>query len=215
MTSTVRLVATLVALALPGAVLGNWLIPLRTQGTFSLDGIPNHLAEYRQMAEEELDPAVIAQIAPDDYLMRLYSRDDGVPIWLYLGLYSGSGSKGAHNPTSCYPAQGWEITAARDVTVAAPGGERIRARVLTAMRDGRNELVLYWFQAADRWPRSELEEQLLRVYDSLRGAPQYAFVRLSAQFSGEAPDEALLRFAGELAPHVRSAVGSDELTQHE
>ena len=207
MNATARLAAVLLALAAPGAVLTDGLS--HDQRTFSLDDIPTELDRNSRVGEQRLDADVLAMIEPDDYLLRAYSPGDEPPVWLYIGLYSGAGSKGAHDPNDCYPAQGWEVSDARDVTVKVADGQHLTARVLVAMRDGRSQLVLYWFQAADRWPRRGLKEQLLRVYDSLRGAPQYAFVRLSADFSGrEAPEEAMLRLAGELAPHIRNAVGS-------
>ncbi len=207
MNATARLAAILLALAAPGAVVTNVLS--RDQRTFSLDGIPTELDRYSRVGEERLDADVLAMIEPDDYLLRVYTPGDGAPVWLYIGLYSGDGSKGAHDPNVCYPAQGWEVNDARDVAVEVADGESLTARVLVAVRGGRSQLVLYWFQAADRWPRFELEEQLLRVYDSLRGAPQYAFVRLSADFSeGEAPEEAMLQLAGQLAPHIRNAVSN-------
>jgi EpsI family protein len=207
MNSTLRLTAVLLALALPGAFIASWMTPAQAERTFRLDGIPIDFAGYRRTADERLDADIVAQIQPDDYLLRLYASDDGTRVGLYVGLYGGFGSKESHGPASCYPAQGWEVTNAWTVTVPLADGESLIAHALLAARGVQNELVLYWFQAAGRWPRRKVEEQLLQVHDALRGSPQYAFVRLSVGFSGgDPPTEALVRLATQLAPHVRRAV---------
>lgn len=207
MSRTARLAAVLLALALPQAVVASWLLASAEPKTFSLDAVPSELRGYSAVAEQPLDADVLALLGPDAYLQRLYAAADGDPVWLYVGLYGEGGAKGAHDPNECYPAQGWEVTGQRDVIIEMPGGERLNARMLVAMRDGQSQLVLYWFQAAHRWPGVALSEQLLRIYDTLTGTPQYAFVRLSAHFTGEeSPEEAMRDLAAQLAPHIRRAV---------
>ncbi len=211
MSVTARLGIVLLALALPGAVVASRLLASGAQRTFSLDGVPTELPGYRGIAEQRLDADALALLEPDAYLQRLYTAADGVPVWLYVALYSGVGAKGAHDPNFCYPAQGWEVTAQRDVIVELPGSEGLTAHMLVVMRGGQSQLVLYWFQGSRRWSGFGVTEQLMRIYDSLRGAPQYGFVRLSSYFSGEeAPEATLRRLAAQLAPHIRRAVDTPE-----
>ena len=211
MSSTLRLGAVLLALALPAAGVATQLLAPGEPKRFSLDGVPTELPGFSGVAEHRLDAEVLALLEPDAYLQRLYVAEDADPVWLYVGVYSGLGAKGAHEPDICYPAQGWEVTTQRDVILEMPGSEALTARILVAMRGGQSQLVLYWFQGARRWQGFEVGEQLMRIYDSLRGAPQYAFVRLSADFSGEEATEATLRrLAAQLAPHIRRAVEAPE-----
>jgi EpsI family protein len=211
MSFTGRLAAVVLALALPGTLLVVRLAAPGPPKVFSLEGVPTELPGYAGVAEQRLSDDALAALDPDAYLQRLYAPPEGDPVWLYVGLYSGVGAKGAHDPDVCYPAQGWEVTSQRNVTVKIPGSDGFKASILIAERGGQTQLVLYWFQGARQWPGFAVSEQLARIYDSLRGAPQYAFVRLSAHYTGDAPPEAeLRRLAAQLAPHIRGAVDTPD-----
>lgn len=196
----------LLSIAIPAA--GLWLGGRPTGAlTFELDGLDPIEASYPRIADEALDPEVLDQIRPDAYVQRAYADDEGTPLWLYLGLYAGLRSEGAHSPEICYPAQGWEVIEARSTWVSVGEGERFRARLVRVAQGHRYEWVLWWFQPADRWTLGDAVEQLQRVYDGVRGRAQYAFVRLSAPaLEGDLPPDSLLRLAATLAPHVRTVV---------
>jgi EpsI family protein len=207
MSVTARLAAVLVALALPGVVVASRMLAPAEPRILSLEGVPSELPDYGVIAEQPLDPDALELLDPDDYLQRLYAPEQGDPVWLYVGLYSGLGALGAHDPDVCYPAQGWDVKSRWDVTVQVPGGEDVGAEMLLVTRRGQSQLVLYWFDGARRWSGFTVRAQLMRIYDSLRGSPQYGFVRLSAHFSGEdVPEEELHRLAAQLAPHIRRAL---------
>jgi EpsI family protein len=164
-------------------------------------------AVWARTADEPLAPEVLAQVRPDAYVHRGYVDPEGSPIWLYLGLYSGLGSEGAHNPEVCYPAQGWEVIEARSTWIPVGERDRFRARLVRVGQGSRTEWVLWWFQPVGRWTLGDAAEQLMRVYDGVRGRAQYGFVRLSTPaLEGERAQEALVRFAAALAPRVREVV---------
>ncbi len=207
MSSSLRLTSVLFALLVPGSILAYWSSQ-SDPGALRFDSRPisRELAGYRQNGESELEPEVLAQIQPDLYRLWLYSSEGRPPIWSYLAFYRGIVFTGAHDPAVCYPAQGWEVLGgSRDLKLPMEDGGTLSARLLRVHLRGRKELVLYWYQTVGRWPKSAWAEQILRVYDSLRGSPQYAFVRLSAAATPETED-LLLRFAHELAPEVREVL---------
>jgi hypothetical protein len=105
----------------------------------------------------------------------------------------------------CYPANGWDLQGLRNLDVRLGNGESLTARLLLATQAGQEELVLYWFQPMDRWPRSGAWEQLLRAYDGFLGRPQYVFARLSTENSDTAQAE-LVAIAREIAPWLRGAM---------
>jgi EpsI family protein len=148
--------------------------------------------------------------------MRLYGDAAGGGVWVYVALYAGGeAGGGAHDPAVCYPAQGWEATPAVEAELPADAGPKPVVKLLSATQGGREELVLYWFQPAGRWPSRGTSELLLRMLDRFHGSGQYAFVRLSTpidRFGGvtrEAAEQRLTRVAGDLAPWVRRVVSGD------
>jgi EpsI family protein len=210
--ATLRLLLVLLGLALPGGVLLYANTVSAPQALSFEATISPELAGYRQNGEERLAADVLRQIEPDHYLMWHYAAAGQPPLWSYVAFYRGIVFTGAHDPAVCYPAQGWDITEARNLQIAMLEGGPLAARLLKAHRQGREELVLYWFQPVGRWPGAAWAEQLLRVYDSLLGTPQYAFVRLSAPARPDTED-ALVRFARGLGPQVRQVLESAKPTQ--
>lgn len=208
-----RLVAVAVALLPPGLLLGAWLRAGAIEiGSASLS-LPRQLGPWVATEDQRLEPEILEQIGPDAHLLRLYEAPGRSLVWVYLGLYAGRGSyqKAAHEPEVCYPAQGWEVLGSRTVAVeiGAPGSPALRAKVLEAHRGQEKEAVLYWFQPAGRWPAHGALEEILRIGDAMRGAPQYAFVRLSAPTSDRAQgatEEDLVEFARLVAPAIRESV---------
>jgi EpsI family protein len=207
-----RLVLVLVFALLP--LVASRVSTLRASHARSYDAsaLPDRLGGHRLRAEQPLEADVITMLAPESYSMRVYADDAGSVVWIYVALYSGTGTSGAHDPTVCYPAQGWDAAAPEERTLSLPSGETLTAKVLAASQAGREELVLYWFQPAERWPAPASPEHLLRIVDRFEGNPQYAFVRLSTGLgrrgdTTRADAEArLARIAVEAAPWIRKAV---------
>lgn len=212
MSRSARLVLVSAALLLPIAT--HHLIAVRATAVrrFDLGHIPTSLGSLELASEAELPADVLAMISPDAYTMRLYTDEKGPGIWAYLAFYSGSGSKAAHDPEVCYPAQGWDIARLRSREVTLADGKSLSAKLLAATLGPQEELVLYWFQPAGRWPRRTPVELALRGIDALEGRSQYAFVRLSTRIASadrdqrSAAEARLVEAARALAPAVRAAV---------
>lgn len=212
MKRSLRLAAVLAALLLP---LGTQeLIASRARGVakFDLERIPDRLGALALAQEQELPADVLAQIAPDAHALRLYADENGGGVWAYLAFYSGTGAVGAHDPQVCYPAQGWDIAALRSREVTLADGKSLTGKLLAASLGGQEELVLYWFQPAGRWPRPPLLELALRGIDALAGRSHYAFVRLSTRVPARdaaqqsAAEARLVDAARALAPAVRATI---------
>lgn len=207
-----RLILVLVFVCLP--LLASFYSRIRAHGEASLDAtnVPERLGNHRLRGETPLDEDVVEMLLAESYTMREYGDDSGSRVWLYLAFYSGDGTSGAHDPAVCYPAQGWDPSEPIELELGLPTGEKLTVKVMTAAQAGREEIVLYWFQPADRWPVRATAEHLSRVVDRLRGHPQYGFVRLSTQLlrsdvaSRENAGARLAAIAVELAPWVRQAV---------
>lgn len=174
--------------------------------------LPTLLAGHRLRGEQALEEDVVTMLAPESYSMREYVDDAGREVWVYVALYSGTGTSGAHDPTVCYPAQGWDAAAPEEHDLALSPDGTLTVKLLAASQAGREELVLYWFQPAARWPAPASPEHFLRIVDRFAGRPQYGFVRLSTSLgrkgdgSRAAAEERLAKVAVEAAPWIRTAV---------
>lgn len=208
-----RLVLAWIALVLPSAGLALALQWSASEASdVDLNRIPHAIDGWVVAQEDELDTEAKEMLEPDGYVFRRYDDASGTSLWAFVSFYrrqAGQLGKGAHSPEVCYPAQGFEITGQAPITIPIDPEQRLRARMLRTERDGRVEHVIYWFQPASRWPRSESAEQMLRVLDAIQGTPQYAFVRISVTTGPDDPEpESLRGFATSLAPHVRAALNS-------
>lgn len=207
-----RLTLVLAFALLP--LLASRISDLRAGGgrDFEIDDVPARVGGFAFRGEQPLSGEVLSMLVPEWYTMRIYSDDAGHAIWMYVALYAGSETIGAHDPEVCYPAQGWRASDAVEQKIALASTEAPVVKVLSAALGGREDLVLYWFQPARRWSTSALPERLLRILDRLQGRPEYAFVRLSTELDSAtdlgrlAAQERLNRFAAELAPWIRNAV---------
>ena len=205
-----RLGLVLVFLAAPlaVAVAGGWRAGQREPARVVAP--PDVLGDLAAVKDDTLGDSVLEVIEPEDYLLRLYESGER-SAWVYVAFYGGYGNTAAHDPNVCYPSQGFVLSDLRDLELALPAGARAQVKLFRADLGGRQELVLWWFQPATRWPRKEPLEPFLRVGDALLGAKQYAFVRLSTPLE-RGPDaddrarEVLAAMAAELAPWVRETL---------
>jgi EpsI family protein len=224
-TSQLRLAAVAVVLLVPGAYLNGWLT-FGEAAPASLDfGVPARVGAWTAASEDRLDARSESILEPSAYVLRRYEASGRNPVYLYVAFYSdrAGSAKGAHDPEICYPSSGWDRVGAESLELpafASSGGEApasgraasetFRAKLLDMRRGRAQELVLYWFQPAERWPGNEVLEELIYVFDAVAGRPQYAFVRLVGSVASE---EELPRvrsdlesFASQLAWPVRSAL---------
>jgi EpsI family protein len=208
------LVATLIALLLPGALLVHWMRIDPGQARFAeTPPLPHEVGPWQATRQSRLADDVLAMIDPDSHLMQLYEAPGRTPIWLYVGVYAGRAryGKSAHDPEVCYPAQGWEVLRSESFAVPLGNSVMLRTKHLEAHRGSSMEVVLYWFQPAKRWPAPDAGEQLMRVLDAVRGRPQYAFVRLSGPTDGgTAAKRDLAEFAEKIALPIRAFVDNKD-----
>jgi EpsI family protein len=214
MSPRIPLATVAVALLLAGAFLNGWLVDRPPQSPPSFL-VPERVGAWSTAADERLNAELQSILQPSSYALRRYEASDRSPIHVYVAFYAShrNSVKAAHDPEACYPSAGWEEADHRslELPVSSPeGSARLRATLLDMRRGGVNEMVLYWFQPAGRWPAGRLADELFYVYDATMGRPQYAFVRLVGVVPSDA-DRALVvadleAFARELAWPVRAAL---------
>jgi EpsI family protein len=95
-------------------------------------------------SEQVLDPEFLDVLRARDVLYRIYTADNGEPVWVFLGYFDRQkeGSQ-VHSPRHCYPGSGWNIEA--EPRWDAPWGDGQVASLV--VNDGmERRLVLYWYQ---------------------------------------------------------------------
>jgi EpsI family protein len=165
--------------------------------------IPPKIGTWFLGAEEPLESEVMAQLRPDDYIVRTYQQG-GQSVSLFVAYFKSlQNNFGPHSPRACLPASGW-LTHAWDIVdlpiPGRPAGIPVNKYLLE--KDGQKILVLYWYQnnrrvwAEDfgmklnllpdliRYHRSDIS--LVRVITSVdsAGSIDKAF-RTVGQFTGE------------------------------
>jgi EpsI family protein len=125
--------------------------------------------------QEKLN-AIYNQVLARTYVNRL----DGSRVMLSVA-YGGDQSDGmqAHLPEVCYPAQGFEVRAARNVVLTLEG-RRVPARQMDTRLGGRHEHVTYWLTLGETVAATRTERKLRQMEYGLRGlVPDGMLVRVS------------------------------------
>jgi EpsI family protein len=159
-------------------------IPLRQ----SFAELPLHIASWsgRQL---ELDAKVLEILRVDDYVLRQYRNEQGVPVELYIGYYQ-SQRQGAtyHSPKNCLPGAGWSFldTGKTSLHVPSRPESAVEINKFIIQKGLDKQLVLYWYQDRGRIITSEYWAKLYMIWDAmLRNRTDGAFVRITIPFTGD------------------------------
>jgi EpsI family protein len=126
------------------------------------------------------DQAEVLNRIYNQTLSRSYVNDKGERVMLSVA-YGGDQSDGtsAHRPEVCYPAQGFQITGNRRVSLSI-ADRKVSARQLESKLGGRYEPVTYWIVIAEQTTTSGTEQKLAQLRYGLRGLiPDGMLVRVS------------------------------------
>jgi EpsI family protein len=179
-----------------------------------LPGVPHQIGAWHGV-DQPLDQRVLDVLGLDAYLQRRYSDDRGNLLWLYVGYYlQQRQGKGIHSPKHCYPGAGWSIVekGVEVVPLGSPAVPAIRANRIIFQKEGTRQVVLYWFQSADRIVRSEYAQRFYLVVDAIsRGRTDGALVKVSAPVRNDTAVtlERLKTFIQEAYPYVSRALSHD------
>jgi len=163
-----------------------WWLYLRPELRSDLDGLrtlPPELGLWRAR-DLPMDTAVESMLDADLSVQRVYLHPFGEIVWLYLGYYGTTrGGSPEHLPSTCYQAQGWQITSRRRIDIDRATG--LRANEYVVERDGEARLVHFWY-------RSHRGTGIL-------GQLGLAFDHALGQFVSQRADGALVRISTPLA----------------
>jgi EpsI family protein len=180
------------------------------QKTATLPQVLDDVPGWRRVHTDPLTDAIVEDLRLDDYVNSHYS-DGRQTVALYVGYYLSSQKVGAaHSPLVCFPGQGWTLSDFQKKTVAVNSDE-IDLMRLRVSASGKNQLLLYWFQAYDRTTSDTFLQKLYTLLAKITHRRQdNAFVRVTVPIEADRVDEAyaaglsfIQAFFPQLLNHVR------------
>ena len=212
----------------PAALLGVGALSLaaiRTQRPQELRrplaaAIPRDIGGYAArdvtMAPEEVRAAGVTA-----YLDRVYSAPEAAAplaaaqpsaFSLYVGYYDRQDEgHSIHSPRNCLPGAGWDVVSAGTALVAADAGTWVPVNRYIVQRNGRQALVLYWYQGRGRVAASEYRVKWDLLRDAiLRRRSEEALIRVVVPVTStvDAAAGVATRVAGDLMPALASTLPS-------
>lgn len=146
--------------------------------------IPAKVGEFTFNTESGLvlpPPDALADRIYDNTVTRTYTGLNGQVIMLLIAYNNRQdGVLQLHRPETCYPAAGYALTPIRPVDVAVTPSQILPAQVFAALREERDEVVLYWTRVGQKFPRRWLDQRVAVAEANLRGViPDGVLVRVS------------------------------------
>lgn len=187
----------------------------------SFSEFPLELGEWSCPRRESLEPKVERNLGVTDYLVCTYAnaRTNDI-IGVYVGYHQlqqrvaggGASGSGIHPPKHCLPGSGWDIIAAKKVTLDYPGLPERPAAVmrLVIAKGEQRQLVYYWYQERGRIIADDWKKPLFMFWDrATQRRSDGALVRLTIpiiQGDEDHADEQFQELARLLLPHLTSYV---------
>lgn len=153
--------------------------PART----SLTRFPLDLGQW-QAEEVGLSKQVESALGLDDYVLADYRHPSEGGVNFYTAYY-GSQRKGVspHSPQVCMPGGGWVITSIERVLIKLKSEQPFEANRVVIEREGKRQLVYYWFEQRGRRIANEYLVKWYLFVDALkRNRTDGALVRITTPF---------------------------------
>jgi EpsI family protein len=132
--------------------------------------------------DEYLSDETRSVLGTSDVLLRQYVDTGGQPLGLYVSYFPRQ-QRGeiSHSPKNCLPGAGWQPRTVRSVPYPLAGGETKMINEIVYERNGRAQLVFYWFRERGRIVASEYAVKWYLIWDAIaRHRTDGALLRVSA-----------------------------------
>ena len=172
----------------------------------ALKDFPQTVGSWRQVgADQRFDAETERVLRADDYVSRVYTREDGRAAQVYVGYYA-TQKNGAtyHSPLNCLPGSGWEMSEPGKIMVTPAGGARsFEANRYIIQNGSDRQLLVYWYQGRGRTMSSEYWGKIYTVIDSIsRRRSDGAMVRVMMPLGAGQQEQSALEAAVNLAAEV-------------
>lgn len=128
---------------------------------------------------------VVNALKLDDYANMSFSDGRHI-VGLYVGFYFTDKKIGAaHDPTVCYPGQGWLLSDMKKAKLNLRGlSTPINYSSMIGRLGPEKDLIFYWFQSFDKTSSDTFFQKIEALWGRVKGQPEdNAFVRLTISLS--------------------------------
>lgn len=126
------------------------------------DGLPTKVADFRMMAAQDpsvpycsykMDPATYQILQPWGIVPRVFQR--GGSAESYDVVVIGSNLKDSfHDPGVCFSAQGWNLSNAREETLATKAYGAVPVTLVDMEREGQKTIAMYFYRLREGYVAS-------------------------------------------------------------
>ncbi|MBI4846013.1 MAG: EpsI family protein [Candidatus Omnitrophica bacterium] len=169
--------------------------------------LPSEINGYKAQ-DIKLDDKVYAILETDQVIMRRYEKQDAAPIIFYF-VFSPNRARASDPPEVCLIGEGNMIQekTTTGLIIASEGKDfKLRVNKLIVEKDGRKELVLYWYYAGSEVTHDYFRHQAKLLFKNLLfQSPGCGMVRLYIPILGgdeNSAMEALNEFLNAVFPHI-------------
>jgi EpsI family protein len=177
--------------------------------TPQLYSLPTTIGPWKMSGERVMEADVAAYLRPDAYIERSYKLDqDSSDVNLFVAYFQSiRNGYGPHSPAVCLPGSGWMNKGVRAADFPGSGSHpKVPVNEYLLEKDGRNLLVVYWYQNGRRVWADEFRAKLYMLPDLLRyHRSDVALVRLMRAVNPgdlEPSRAAVIDFARQAFPHL-------------
>jgi EpsI family protein len=189
-----------------------WIVSVMVLGTLTVNHIvgrldlakphllpvetfPRQIGDWRAGPDTPLDPEVQKALSTARVVQRVYTNSVGESVELLL--LSANDYKDFHDPTSCFPGQGWTLMDRHTMEI---NGQTVN-RMIAARENKQQVEVVYWLPG-NYIPQAHglvLQKALAIRHLVTKEESQSLFVRLTAPVQ-DGQDRSILAFAKQCLP---------------
>lgn len=165
-----RTLAVSLLLLLQAAVLFSFNRPEDVPKMEPLQRYPAQIGDWSLESESALEPEIMANLQPDDYMIRNYvNAKIGLQASLYVAYFKTQRTGHLpHSPKNCLPGSGWVANEAGVISLPVRGAAPIEVNHHRIAHGDNRAVVLYWYQGFNRVVANEYMAKVHLFSDALR-----------------------------------------------
>jgi EpsI family protein len=202
-----RFFALLAVLIAGGIVINTWALAGEAHvARQQLKEFPTQIESWQRVGSDEvLDQQTADVLRADDFLSRVYQREDGRYASFYVGYFATQRTGATyHSPLNCLPGSGWTLNDPATIRITpADGSAPFEANRYIVQNGDEKQMLIYWYQGRGRKVASEYWGKIYTVLDSVRRRrSDGAIVRVMVPVgkSEQTALDAATAFAAQVAP---------------
>jgi EpsI family protein len=151
-----------------------------------LERLAQKIGNWQTVRDEQLSPEILGILRVDRVLVRDYEIAPGARVQLFIAYYREQhAGESMHSPRICLPGSGWEPVSISRLKADMGTGRREEVNRYLVSKDGRQMLVVYWYQGHERIVADEYAGKFRLMLDSMRRKRRDgAIVRVSLPVGG-------------------------------